>query len=723
MASDDVVNMLEVKVDLLKITLAIQLAFLGAFLSDQLGFELPILRQFVGSLYLFLVPGMLLMLALRINEADGVNFLLYSVGLSLSSLMALGLILNFAGPLIGIARPLSTYPTCTFIIAFSATLWIFCILYRRKNAVASFRINRELIPWIIVFLFPIFLSVFGAYLVYYEGNNTLLLALLVIIALMAFSPLSKRARSLYPLIIFVASLSLIYHIVLSSYSFGGDTHIEYGFSNLALERGIWDPSIMANSNNAVASLNILVPVLCQLSAMNVLQVFKILYPIILSLVPLGLYSVLKRQIEPDLAFLSAYFYVSVRFFYTWVSEFVKQGFAMFFLVLIILIFASKMKRNLARELMLVLFSFSLVVSHYGVSYLFLIFVPIAYAFQLFFEKQEFDRSFSSYILFYIVLIVFWYMYISSGYVFESIISMSDRIISNIHELLNPKTSDTLALLTKETPFLSKMILKGLYLLTNAFIALGLMMFIYSKLKGAKDSSWNLNTKYVSFSVPSFGFLAASLFPYVTKYGMDISRSYCIILLFLAPFCIIGFTSILKSVKKLFRKNVDAVKALALFFTIFLLFNSGWVTEVVGEKDVGSVAISQARIKSSGTPFEKASLYTNYFAEEDIFSARWLAKYRTNTHVSSDFYAVKVLSSYGMFVGKGQLLRKELLTPNSIKDLDKGTYIYLRKISWKDGIMTKSVWEKDWIWNTSDIMPALNRLDKIYSNAGSVIFLR
>lgn len=716
---------LEVSINVLSFSLILQILFVVVYILNYAGIGIPLLRQVVGLFYSLFVPGMLIMLALKIDEDDHLNSLLYCVGLSLSSLMTLGLILNFAGPLVGITHPLSTHPTCISIIAFSATLWIFCLLYRRRNAVVSFRISRELIPWIIVLLFPVLLSVFGAYLVYYEGNNMLLLTLLLIIALMAFSPLSKRTRSLYPLIIFVASLSLIYHIVLSSYSFGGDTHIEYGFSTLALEKGIWDPSMMANSVNALASINILVPVLCQLNAMNVLQVFKIFYPIVLSFVPLGLYSVLSRQIEPDLAFFSVYFYVSVRFFYAWVSEFVKQGFAMFFLMLIILILTSEMKRNVMRELVLILFSFSLIVSHYGVSHLFLIFILIAHTLQLlFFEKRGFDQSFSLYYIpLYMVLTVSWYMYVSSGSAFESIITVGDRIISNIHEFLNPETSDTLALLTKENPFLSKITLKGLYLLTNAFIMLGFSMFIYNKLKGAKDAGWNLNTNYTSFSVPSLGFLAASLLPYVTKHAMDIGRSYCILLLFLAPFCIMGFAGILKSVKKFFRRNVDTVKALAIFFAIFSLFNSGWVTEVAGEKDVGSVAISQARIKSSGTPYEKASLYTAYFAEEDIFSAKWLSEFRTSSLVSSDFYALKVLTSYGMFVGKGIPSGKELLTSNSINELDEGTYVYLRKLNWKDGIMTKFIWEKDWIWNTSDIMPRLYEMNLIYSNGGSVIFIK
>jgi uncharacterized membrane protein len=714
---------LEVKVNILDATLILHALFTATYVLSCLGIEIPLLRQTIGLFYSLFIPGMLLMLTLKIKESNYVDLPLYCVGLSLSSLMLLGLVLNFAGPLVGIARPLSIHPTCISVIIMITGLWILCKTCRRESTFATFRVNKRLIPWTIVFLFPIFMSVFGAYLVYYEDNNLLLMVLLPVIALMAFSSLLKRLRALYPLVIFVASISLIYHIVLSSPSFGGDAYSEYGFSNLVLEKGIWDPSAMANSNNAVASINVLVPVLCQLNAMSVLQAFKVLYPIIFSLVPLALFSVLKKQMDADLAFLSAYLYISVRFFYAWVSEFIKQGFAMFFLMLTILILISREAKNVIERLALVFFSFCLIVSHYGVSYLFLLFIPVAYVFQLIFERDKSDKDFGSFLLLYVVLTISWYMYISSGCTFETIVSLGERIISNINELLNPATSDTLALLVSEKPFLSKVILKGLYLLTNALIGLGLIISLYNKLIQVEDQKWNFHIKYLSFSIPSAGFLIASLLPYVTKHAMDISRSYCVTLLFLAPFCTVGFMGTLKGVEKVLKKDMNVIKALAIFFAIFLLFNSGWVTEITGEKDVGSVAISQARIKFHGTPYELASLYTNYFAEEDIASAIWLSKHRTSFLVSSDFYAIRVLASYGMFVGKGEPQGKELLTPDNINYLSEGTYVYLRKLNWEDGIMTKFIWEKDWIWNTPSIMPQLERLNLIYSNGGSIVFFK
>jgi len=728
MASDEVVNMpeSEVKVDLLKIALAIQLAFLGTFLSNQLGFEIPILRQFVGSLYLFLVPGTLLALILKLNKAEFSDFLLYSIGLSLSSIMILGLILNFIGPHVGINRPVSPLPLFITLTTFFVILYTFCLFRRKEEAILTLHLTKNLIPAAIAFSLLLLLAILGDYLVYYEDNNILLLILLVAIALIAFSPLSKRLQPLYPLIIFLTSLSLIYHIVLSSpYSFGGDAHYEYGFSYLVTSKGIWDPSAIASNSNAMLSLSILVPSFCHLCNMNVIQVFKIIFPIILSLVPLGLYLILRKQISPEVAFFSSYFYISIRPFYTWVSEFIKQGTAMFFLMLIILVLTSKRgEGRIANEILLLLFSFSLITSHYGTSYVFMLSLIVVYVFLLYRDKKL-AGSLTTYLSLYIVLAISWYMHVSQGSAFETILNIGNHIISNIQYLFNPEAVEGLRMLTYTIPFLSYKILKILHLFTDFFIVFGFISIAYHKLREIEEV---FSEEFFSFSIPSLGFiLLSTVLPYFTGMGfsMGFQRIYSIVLFFLAPFCIIGVTRFIQGIEKRFSISFGKLdlRFLAVFFAIFLLFNSGWVTEVTKEY-IGSVAISQARIKCYGTAKEKASLYCRYFAEEDVFSARWLSDYVANTKIISDFYAIKVLQVHSpeKFLGAPYWGRK-IITRNTIEELDEDTYVYLRKLNWEDGIMTKFVDEKDWVWDTQDIVPTLNSMNKIYSNGGSVIFYR
>jgi len=441
-------------------------------------------------------------------------------------------------------------------------------------------------------------------------------------------------------------------------------------------------------------------------------------------VPLGLYLILRKQISPEVAFFSSYFYISIRPFYTWISEFIKQGTAMFFLMLIILVLTSKRgEGRIADEILLLLFSFSLITSHYGTSYVFMLSLVVVYIFLLYRDKKL-AGSLTTYLSLYIVLAISWYMHVSEGSAFETILNIGNHIISNIQYLFNPEAAGGLRMLTYTTPILSYKILKILHLFTDFFIVFGFVSVAYHKLRGNGEI---FSEEFFSFSIPSLGFLLLSMvLPYFIGVGsMGFQRIYTIVLFFLAPFCIIGVTRFMQGIEKGFSISFGKLELrfLAVFFAIFLLFNSGWVTEVTKEY-IGSVALSQARIKCYGTVKEKVSLYCRYFAEEDILSARWLSKYAVSTKVSSDFYATRVLHSHApeMFLGKGDPWGRDLLTNNTIKELDEGTYIYLRKLNWEDRIMTKFCREKDWIWNTSDIIPYLNQMNKIYSNGGSVIFL-
>ena len=715
-----------VRINILTIILALQLAFIGVFFLDKIGIEIPILRQLVAFLYLIFVPGMLLILILRIYKMEVTDIFLYSIGLSLSSLMILGVLLNSVAPLVGVSRPITELPLFVTITAFSAILFAFCAFRRREEYVITFEMDKYSNALLaILFLLPLFLAVIGDYFVYYKNNNIVLLIFLVIVSLVAFSSVFKNLQLLYPFIIFTTALSLIYHIVLSSpYSLGGDVCIEYGFSNLVVLNGIWNPFAIYSNNNAVASTNILIPTFCVLCEMTATQVFKVIFPVVLSSVPLALYSILKKQIKPELAFLSSYFYISVRPFYGWISEFVKQGFAMFFITLIILTLLTRKEKKIEKEIILILFSFSLIVSHYGTSYIFMISL-IVVCILLWTRMSEVIPA--NYILLYVASVIIWYMYISSGSAIDTIATIGSHIISNLQELFNPKASEGLKILSYTHPALSYRILKILYLITNFFIVFGFLSVVYYRLRGKENSKYRFEDVYFYFSIPSIIFLLASVaLPYFTGLGsMGLRRLYIIVLIFLAPFCIIGVIELIVCVQRLLGMYYNSsliITILAAFFAIFLLFNSGWVTEV-SKEHIGSVAISQPRIKCCGTIKEKASFYCNYFAEEDVFSAIWLSKYRINSKICFDFYSMRVLCSYGMLVGRSWPRGKDLLTKDSINELDKNTYIYLRKINWRDGIMTKvGGIGKNWIWNTSDILVDLNKMSKIYSNYGSVILL-
>jgi uncharacterized membrane protein len=353
----------------LKVVLAIQLAVWGVIGLDAIGLQIPILRQLIGFVYLTFVPGILILRILKLHKLGNIETLLYTVGLSIATLMFTGLFMNTVYPLFGISGPISITP---LIITISAVVLVLSILsyVRDKNFSDPAHIDIKDVlspPALFLCLVP-FMAVFGTYLVNFHHTNILLLLMIVAIALIAvligfdkFIP-----KNLYPLAVFVIAISLLYHAsLISMYIWGWDIHHELYLTNLMKINGIWDPT-MYGTCNAMLSLVMLAPIYSIITNMNITWVFKIIYPLLFSLVPLGLYRIFQKQTDDKIAFLSCFFFVSLFTFYTEMLALARQQIAELFLVLLILAMIDKDMNKTARSFLFIVFGISLVVSHYGV---------------------------------------------------------------------------------------------------------------------------------------------------------------------------------------------------------------------------------------------------------------------------------------------------------------------------------------------------------------------
>ena len=92
------------------VVLTIQLAVWGVIGLDAIGLEVPVLRQVIGLAYLSFVPGVVILRILRLHRLGSIETLLYSVGLSLATVMFGGAIINTVYPLFGISKPISLMP-------------------------------------------------------------------------------------------------------------------------------------------------------------------------------------------------------------------------------------------------------------------------------------------------------------------------------------------------------------------------------------------------------------------------------------------------------------------------------------------------------------------------------------------------------------------------------------------------------------------------------------
>ena len=94
----------------LGLILCVQLTMWITIGLDSIGFQIPIIRQLIGFIYLTFIPGVLVLRILRLHKIDNVETLLFSIGLSISLLMFTGFLLNIVSIYFNFYQPITTLP-------------------------------------------------------------------------------------------------------------------------------------------------------------------------------------------------------------------------------------------------------------------------------------------------------------------------------------------------------------------------------------------------------------------------------------------------------------------------------------------------------------------------------------------------------------------------------------------------------------------------------------
>lgn len=737
----------------LKVIIAIQLAVFGVIGLDAIGLQIPIIRQLIGFIYLTFIPGILILRILKLHKLGNVETILYTVGLSIATLMFTGLFMNTIYPLFGISGPISITP---LIITISIVVLVLCVLcyVRDKNfSDQSFIDVGEILSPPVLFLCLIpFLSIFGTYLVNFHQNNILLMFLIVILALIviliAFDKLIPK--NLYPLAVFIIAISLLFHrSLISMYLWGWDIQLEYYFSNLVNMNSHWN-QVLPSGINAMLSIVMLAPIYSIISNMDIGWVFKIIYPLLFSLVPLGLYRVFQKQTDDKTAFLSCFFFVSIFTFYTEILALARQQIAELFLVLLILSMIDKNMDKIKRSFLFTIFGISLAVSHYGLSYIFMFSLIATCLFLVLAENPEIqrlrdnfyakfgrkrekpagnpnspkvDRTISStFVLLFIVFTLTWYMYVSASSAFDAIVRIGDHIASNIFtEFLNPEAAQGWGIIIGETVSPLHSVTKYLHLLFQFFIAVGILTLLF------KRSEMKFGKEYEAFSLINFAICFSGIaIPYFAS-SLNTTRLYQITLIFLAPFCVIGGITVFRMMSRVVRASWtdqrvrSSLKVLSMFFAIFLLFNTGFVYEIAKDHP-GSIALSQESVRESKNIEDKARLYNciNVF-EQDVYGAKWLSKNRENNKkIYTDCVGSAPLWSYGM------IECEPIIRVTNTTKIQKEAYTYLSYPNVVEKIVQvyyAGPQKRIDLYNTTELFYFLNTTNEIYSNGGSEIYYR
>jgi uncharacterized membrane protein len=667
--------------------------------------NIAVARQVIGFFFLTFVPGfaILRLTKLKLEMAEQVVF---AAGLSIAFLMGVGLFTNFLGPLFGLSQPLALIPLMSVINVIVLLLLFF---EWRDHEVYRFSVGyKKLAPFVLVICVILALSVVGALLVNIppHNNNLILLFVLVFISvLLGIAVFSKRLvpPEFYPLTLFAIAIALLFPVSLfSSYIHGGDIFTEYLSFKITSSSSYWNPTISSRLYSML-SVTILPTIYSNILGLGGTWILKIVYPLIFALVPVGVFQLFKSKFGKEVAFFSAIFFVSNLTFFTEIVTLARQMVGELFFILLFLTIFSKNVKGYAKWLCFFIFSFGLVVSHYALSYIFLIFI---FAFWLLSFIMKRKMSISAGMVFTFAVMTFaWYIYSSSSSTFNSLLSMANNIKTNFaSDFFTPQSrgSSVLQATGLQSGVGTFWHVGGTYLyyVTELLIIVGLLSLLL------KQRSSFFNDEYNIMLFLNMGLLAACIVVPNLATTFNASRFYQLTLFFLAPLCVIGGMDILRflSRKRLREKYILAIVILAVIIPFFL-FQTDFVYEVAREESV-SLPLSSYR-------FSALTLANMGVVEEsEVSSATWLAQFG---NMNSSIYADITSGVLFEYVGIQNSALFSLGVP-----MAQGSYVYLMEFNVLDGVVFTSNGPVG-SFNLTQIVPSLNETNLIFSSGSCEIY--
>lgn len=653
-------------------------------------FDIPILRQISGFVFLALLPGFLILSILKLNKLGLGEKVALTVGLSVAFTMLFGWALNQSLLETGYARPLSTIP---LLASFSiANIAMAIIAYARNPgiAISGFSLNltaREKRLLIVPAIFPL-ISILGIYVMNLTDNNLLLLVLLTIIpAYIVYLAVFHRHETggILPLTILCISISLVLMLGLrSNHLLASDGHEWYYFFQLTLEKGYW--VIAGNLTfDTCLSISILPAIYQNFININPEYLFKIMYPILFSVSPLVVFIIARRYIGSFYALLAALFYMSQVIFLD-TTGCSNTSLAILFFSLIVMVIFHRDIEWFNKRLLFIIFAVSCIVSHYSTSYIFffillLTCLGIWVVPRLFFRHGEahkgipqshFQRGVTVTItMLFFVILFFWYSQITTA-AFSSGVGFINETFSNLNQwfLVESRGGTVATAVGEGIVTIPQKIRVAVSWITIAFIGIGVFSTMvrrwrmvagphaaYDKLKFLRTK---LDMEYFVFAlVCSLLLIVSVLLPYVmTGYSME--RTYFQTLAVLSPFFVIGGIM----VAGWLRAKAYGI-ALAVLIPFFMC-TTGTMYQVFGEP--ASIVLN--------APSEQYG--SAYIYDQDSDAARWVGDHATEGGkvYSGSWPGHRILISQGL-IHRNRTLHNYQIPISDWNSADINGYVYLR----------------------------------------------
>jgi uncharacterized membrane protein len=542
-------------------------------------------------------------------------------------------------------------------------------------------------------------------------DNSLLLLMVVLVPISALTAVILHKK--FPIDVFPVALLTIYIAILfalwltTNYIVGYDSNLELYSFKLTDNASMWNPiSIYSeiDKGTAMLSTTVLPTIYSKILNLDATWVFKIIYPLLASFVPLGLYQFYSMQTRKEVAFLGTFLFIThaldgLGSLKEWIAS-------IFYILLFYIIFSDKIPSS-KKKILFIIFAGALAVSHYARSYIFLFILIFMWVIPFLLKRST--RVTLSMILIFFSMSFAWYMFTTQGSVFEASIGVIENIYRSLSsEFFNPEARGPTvmtALGLVEPPTYLHMISRLFFYLTVFLITIGFASIFMKFLKKEFDLNY-----FTAVSVNMAILAMAIIVPNLAE-SLRMTRFYRITLVFLAPLCVLGAEEILHNIHKFkFVRLGKKWLAPLLMFLILMphfLFQTGFVYEVA-KVECWSIPLSRYRM-----PPTEVSQYILYGSE--VFGALWLSTYSYNcSPIYSDAVSrYRALVSYGLI----NYWRFRGLS-NTTTALENKSFVYLRRLNTVNEIMVEYYAP---YWNTTDIQSLIDLQNKIYSNGDCIIY--
>lgn len=601
--------------------------------------DVPVLRQVLGFLCFAIIPGLLIVYAIKLNEIGFLKKFLLSVGLSISFLVFFGLLINFLLPwLVGYAKPLSTP---SLVISLSAAIALLCVIayWRNRNDVPP-----TFIPWLgqdiktkslWLLLFPILfplLSVIGRHFADTGGNNTILLVMLFLMPLYVILLMWQNKNvptATYPLALGMISMALLLSYgLISNYLMGGDIYSEYHAFQVVSQNQLWSLAALPTSATASLSISLLPAMLQSVLGINPVYMYKVVFLLLFSLIPVIGYVIYEKYVGHLYGFLASFFFMAQIPFVYLVPVVMRVGLAMLSFSLLFMVLFDDHMVELKKRLLFLLFLFSLVVEYYMIPV-----ILLALMFAVWLAPRIWKGSFDSQTISFIaavampsVLIFFWWGQLTAT-AFADYVRFTDDVLTNLANLfVTELRSPLIASLFAQSPqwALATQITAIIQRITFVIVGIGVVSTLVRKEPRTKFAT------YAILMAACLAILVAEIALPWLSYGYGADRLYIQLLIILAPAFIIGCQAIYSIISAVWSRFVRLASSVGRNYRF--QFRLNLLTVLIGvilvSQFLSSVRLHEYFLGVHGVvvlDVKRFASYPRYRYDSDVLAARWLAE--------------------------------------------------------------------------------------------------